>query len=952
MATVLGRLFPVRRGERQLSVALFFHGLFATGAFVAGRSARDALFMSHIGANRLAEMYVLSASSVALVGLLYAPLATRFRRDRIAAWTSLLFATGFVFAWLLERGGAPWVYPALYVFVEVMGALSLLQFWTLVNELFHAREAKRLYGFIGAGGLLSNVLVGLLTSAIATAHGTGTLLLLCTLLLVASAIVSRTAARWGRERLFSRTAPASRVPPPHVAFQRVMSSRPLRAIAVLTALTFLTTTLVDFQFKVITANAYPKDALAAFYGRFYAIVGLIAVPLQLFATGPLLSRLGVAGALALLPLGLALGNLSVAIVPLVATAVIGKGADTLFRYSINDATTQLLYLPTSPNARASAKALIDGFVKAGAIAVAGGALTLFRYYAGPGALRPLAIAGVLACGLWLAWLARLRSTYVQSLQDNLKRRSLVGAEANYALEPQVTGRVLLQALDSSDAREVRHALELLPRLASTKFDDRVERLLDHTDAAIRTAALHYYGQRRVLRYANSVFRKFDDSDVTARAAAVNAFCDIGGGKSVRNVLPLLQDGAPEVRCAAIVGVMRYGGLEGIVAGAEALQALLHDANPSLRAAAARVLGEIGVRNFHHSLLDLLSDSNRTVRREATHAAGLLRATELISPLLERTRDKDTATEAIEALASYGHAVAPQMAQALANRLEDIQVRRAAARVLGRMESLEAGTLLSAQLSEPDEELRLRLYRALSRVARRGRLPAEERRHIEAAIREELERAYLTLAAAEGLGLTASPGPPSRTNDAQAAAWLLASSLNEKVSRVEQRVFLLLAALHPGAGLEHVWSGLHDARRLDATRRRATATELLDNVVDRPLRQRLLPLVEDNSRAQKLAACQDWLKLSPRPRSEWLASLCRDEAAWVRSCALYFATLTDPEAAEEWVALATTDSHVVVRETAVTALPRTLRERAKEAAKSHLTDDSPLVRRQAERIVRS
>ncbi len=63
---------------------------------------------------------------------------------------------------LLERSHAAWVYPVIYVYVEVMGALVLVQFWTLANELFNAREAKRLYGLIGAGGTFANIFIGLL----------------------------------------------------------------------------------------------------------------------------------------------------------------------------------------------------------------------------------------------------------------------------------------------------------------------------------------------------------------------------------------------------------------------------------------------------------------------------------------------------------------------------------------------------------------------------------------------------------------------------------------------------------------------------------------------------------------------------------------------------------------------------------------------------------------------
>ena len=115
--------------------------------------------------------------------------------------------------------------------------------------------------------------------------------------------------------------------------------------------------------KVTAAQAYPKDLLTAFFGRFYATVGACAVVLHLFGTRHVLNRIGVVGALALLPASLGFGNAALAFFPVVASAAFSKGADTLFRYSVNDATTQLLYLPVSPHARASAKAFINGVVK-------------------------------------------------------------------------------------------------------------------------------------------------------------------------------------------------------------------------------------------------------------------------------------------------------------------------------------------------------------------------------------------------------------------------------------------------------------------------------------------------------------------------------------------------------------------------------------------------------------
>ena len=167
-ATVNGvTLHYVAAGEGQ--TILFLHGFFAVGAFVAGRSVRDALFLAHLGREPLAWMYVASAAAVALCGLAYTSVAGRVRHDRATSVSALLFGALFAIAWVAERSHRPWVYAALYVHVEVMGALSVMQFWTLANELFNPREARRLYGLIGAGGTIANVIVGLATVKIASA---------------------------------------------------------------------------------------------------------------------------------------------------------------------------------------------------------------------------------------------------------------------------------------------------------------------------------------------------------------------------------------------------------------------------------------------------------------------------------------------------------------------------------------------------------------------------------------------------------------------------------------------------------------------------------------------------------------------------------------------------------------------------------------------------------------
>ena len=47
---------------------------------------------------------------------------------------------------------------AFFVFGLILGMLLISQFWTLANDVYDARQAKRLFGFIGGGASLGGAL--------------------------------------------------------------------------------------------------------------------------------------------------------------------------------------------------------------------------------------------------------------------------------------------------------------------------------------------------------------------------------------------------------------------------------------------------------------------------------------------------------------------------------------------------------------------------------------------------------------------------------------------------------------------------------------------------------------------------------------------------------------------------------------------------------------------------
>jgi HEAT repeat protein len=306
---------------------------------------------------------------------------------------------------------------------------------------------------------------------------------------------------------------------------------------------------------------------------------------------------------------------------------------------------------------------------------------------------------------------------------------------------------------------------------------------------------------------------------------------------------------------------------------------------------------------------------------------------------------------VVSLAAYGTGVLPTLGKVLANELEELPVRRAVARVLGRIPAREAVSLIVRHLDAADEELRVRLYRSLARLMRSHQLPLGDPAPVRAVLVRELQRAWEALQAAEVLGLEDRPLTVQALDPAHAQRRLLGSALREKVERIEQRAFVLLAVLFPEAGMEHIVAGLRRGGDGEQLRRRANAVELLDNLLDRPLKRILLPLLDEAPREVKLAAVMGQVPLLARDPGSALRRLQGDENAWVRACALWLTAHLEPQLLEELLPSATTDVSPVVRETALAAAGQHLApERARILALELATDVSPPVSLRAKALL--
>src|SRR5260370_1186864 len=156
-----------------------------------------------------------------------------------------------------------------------MGSLVVIQFWTMCNDVFHAREAKRLFGLIGGGGTLANVIFGLLVGKYARTIGAPNLLWLMVGQLVLCALFALGGARLASAAPPSprRMRPARKTPMRSRAGLAFLGNRHLALVAGIGAVSAAAGTIVDFQSKLSAASVLQQNELSGHFRRFYGVTG-------------------------------------------------------------------------------------------------------------------------------------------------------------------------------------------------------------------------------------------------------------------------------------------------------------------------------------------------------------------------------------------------------------------------------------------------------------------------------------------------------------------------------------------------------------------------------------------------------------------------------------------------------------------------------------------------------
>jgi len=877
---LLRRVVVVRDGESTIALLMFAYSFLAMMSHNILRPVTRSQFIDQLGSENYPYVLLVSGLLIGVLMHFYASALRRLPRRHVIPIMQTGIVVVLLVFWALLHTGAWWVTVALNFLSMFLGIFLISQFWTFANDVYDARQAKRLFGFIGGGASLGGAFGAAITNITVEEVGRDNLLLVSAGALVACAgivaMIVRRQSQGGHVDLEEERGVGARE-----AIRLLAESRHLRVLALIVGFAAAGGSLLDVQVNMwADASGRDGDAIAAFLAgiTFYASVAGFLV--QLALTSRIHRSLGILFALLLLPVGFGTSATFILLTGNVAAVIGARVLDSTLRFSLDKTTREVLFLPLPAGLRYRAKPFIDVTIDRFAKAMMALLLLVLVQPWGLGLdWRHLSYATLIMTSIWIVVALVARREYLDSFRASIGARAIAPDTVRTNVADAATIETLVEELSNPDESAVLYAIEMLESLDKRNLITPL--LLQHESPRVRARTLKAIALTRSRvagGWMNTVERMVQDEDVDVRAAALRALAELAHEDAAVLMRRHLADAEPRVVVTAAIALANSGRAADVDAADEALRQLIADTRDGAapgRAEVANALAHIEHRRFRPLLVPLLYDRDVRVVQKAIGSARAMGASDglFVPGLLSLLGHRALKSDAREALVGYGEPIIDALAYALLDQREQVWIRRHIPATLALLGTQRAMNALVTSLDDPDGFLRYKSIVAIEQLRREHPSIVCPRPVLEALVVKETSRYYN--------GLTLHQNLLRHTTDAGHS--LLASALEDKLRRAVDRIYRILGLIYR---VEDVAAARHTIERGEG-RRRAAAVEYLDNLLGGTVRKRVMPILDDSPINDKVRYANLVLKSRPRDLEDTLAQLVHEDDPVVAAAAIHF-----------------------------------------------------------------
>lgn len=845
----------------------------------------NSIFLSKLGAESLSKAYVATAVVAVLGHLVYNQLVNSLPLRRVMEGTTLFHMAVLLLLGFYLHNVHPstlLIYSA-YVFIALYGLLATSQFWLLCNLVYNVREAKRVFGLIGAGGIAGGIFGGYLTKVLSQWMESSQLLIIAAFLLLPVLLLYRKV--WQHYSGVGGSKPEvheKKKIPLKVSKGEPEQSKLLNTIALTTGISVVVAKLIDYQYNEYAARLIvDQEKLTGFFGLWLSNISLFSLIIQLFFTSKILKYLGVGNAMMLMPTGLLLGSILLLIFPELWAVVLIKVIDGSLKQSIDKSARELLYLPVPSEAKKNTKNYIDVVVDSLATGAAGLLLALFVNYLKLETTQ-ISFVVIAAITVWLMVLVSLKKEYILAFKKIVipKADEVEAPDIPQARKANSLRGTVEWIFEHSEEHSIAFTLEkLLEGKPYPRLVPQLQKLLNHEDARIRALAVENLYHQTTVNLSEEVVPLLEDPEPDVVVEAVRYLLRYDSEAIRQLALEQSTQWDGQQQLLALLGVAKAAGQNSKMKEKYQLEKRMEKAIYGLDDIAdtalknlmtgyvLEIIGIARLQAFYPFIRQHLKGHEPATLGKALKSAGLSGHEDFTEAIVKQLSNQDQGNTAMRALTSLGSKILPRLEVAALSEETALNNRVMLPEAIGAFANIRA-MLSLLKIGEGGElPVNTMAIRQLCVLVQNGQQFVLPPRY---AVRQA-RLACIRLKQIIGTGYTLQgmwkqlDEPPYPT---QCRKELIKALVGRYGDYIDQ-IVALLELQYDGNDLKAVDQALKRGNE----DMRLNALEFLDNVLDITLRPHLIPLIESAVfRRSDTKKAYEVLKLEERDEYHSLATL--------------------------------------------------------------------------------
>ncbi|PKQ66693.1 hypothetical protein BZG01_10490 [Labilibaculum manganireducens] len=849
----LNKSFDIRVGEYRRVVLMQVNIFLIISTLLIIKPIVNSLFLSSFGYSYLPTAFIIVSIFAVAISRLYSRLLSKFPFDKIMTRTLLISViTLLVFGLLLRLNILVQVVLLLfYVWVALFAVVSSSQFWVLANIIFNAREAKRVFGFIGAGAIAGGIFGGYLTSIMAPLIGSENLIFLSMLVLLPSIWITKKI--WAERDSEQQHVQQQKVQEENLTenpYQLIKKSRHLSLMAGIIGVSVVVAKLVDYQFSAIASTAIlDPDRLTAFFGFWFSNFNLLSLFIQLFLTRRIVGVFGVGSSLLILPGAIFLGALGMLFFPILGAAIFIKLCDGSLKQSINKSATELLALPIPLEIKSKTKSYID--VTVDSVASGIGGLLLFFLVNGLQLSTnwiSLMIIGLLI--LWIYFALQVRKEYLKSFKLKISKKISRKKADKQAQTTESVISNLQRQLESNKESHLLYIIQKTREVPREEFYVRLKKLLSHESGKIRSEVITSLKSYINHNLSGDMLLLVNDDDQEVRVSAFEYLIALAPGNRVKLIESYLEHEDEKIRESALLAlaIETRGNqeLQDWFSFGDRLQMRIQQMNKTedlsekdkLHQHIIQVIGVSSASGYFSYLQNAFHHEREDIVSKAIEAAGNTAHPQFISVLVNFLNQKAFLPTAQTALANYSSRAFPVFHKLIKDEKISVELVRRLPVIAQKINSQKSIDFLFFLLDYEDYMVHLESLKALTNIKQSFPNLFFDKKLVMSLIVEEIHLCQNSLVVLNSKFVTKvdTDSIPFKILDARNS---LINLLERRLDGSLERIFRLLELRYPPEDILTVYKGIQS----DKADLRMNAIEFLDNLLESRLKKILIPVLE-------------------------------------------------------------------------------------------------------------